>query len=516
MRLALLLITLSSLTSLACADDRPPAADRPPNVLWLIAENIGPDLGCYGYPTVRTPNLDRFAAAGQRYELAFATAPICSPSRSAFLTGVYQTQIDAQNHSSHFLLDIDAGNTLPESVVPLPLLLRDAGYFPANIERMDGEFIGTGKVELNFDVGGEPLRPVPTVRPGAGPRKEQNAENSARLYAGTQWEELKDNQPFFAQVNLPVVERRGNGGWACSAAEPWLGQTHPETTSPDDVVLAPYTPDTPIVRRDWAGYIDAVNAVDARSGAILDRLAADGLAENTIVIFFGDNGRLEHRGHGWCYDSGDRVPLIVRWPHALDPPAGYEPGGVSDRLVSLLDLPATTLAIAGRELPEGMPSRVFLGDEPGEPREVVFSARDRHDEVAARIRSVRSRRWRYIRNFTPDVTVMSLHRYKEAFYPVVKELRRLHAAGKLQPPAAALMRSRMPIEELYDTEADPFEIANLAGDPEHAETLRRMRTHLDEWIARYGDTGLRPEHPEVLHWWRDAMDKRFGTPDWAD
>ena len=233
---------------------------------------------------------------------------------------------------------------------PLPHRLRAAGYFTANIATMAGRRVGTGKTDLNFEVEGPVLR---AEEPPENPKSDSdmhNFQNSIRLYRTTEWSELKSHQPFYAQVNLPVVER-STKGWTGSQEAPWSGQSHPKRIDPAQVTLPPYYPDHPITRANWAGYLDAVCAADDRVGEILRQLSDDGLADDTVVILFADNGRLEHRGHGWCYDSGDRVPLVVRWPKTLaaSAPAEYRAGSVSDRLVSLLDLTATTLAIAGVE-----------------------------------------------------------------------------------------------------------------------------------------------------------------------
>jgi N-sulfoglucosamine sulfohydrolase len=508
--LTLVTLLVWSAAAAIAAESGPPA--KRPNILWIVAENIGPDLGCYGHPLVHTPHLDRLAAQGMRYELAFATAPICSPSRSAFMTGMYQTTIGAHNHRGHRSPGLDDHFRLPTGVRPLPHRLRDAGYFTANISTIAGKFVGTGKTDLNFEVEGEVLRPQDKT-PANAQRESvlHNFNNSVRLFQATEWNALPDHRPFYAQVNLPTVERGDGRGWVASAANPWYGQTHPARVDRSKVTLPPYYPDDAALREDWAGYLDAVGGVDTRVGEILARLERDGLADDTVVIFFGDNGRLEHRGLGWCYDSGDRVPLIVRWPKNLPAPPNYRAGSTSRQLISLLDLTATTLAIAGVPKPAGMQSRVFLGAQVDPAREVVFSARDRHDEAVQRIRAVRTARYRYVRNFMPERPFMALHRYKDARYPVVPLLRSLHAAGQLTGPPLALMAPRLPDEELYDTERDPHEIENLAGSssPEHQRILRAMRGTLDTWIVETADQGHVPESPAVLAYWHDTMEKLF-------
>lgn len=481
---------------------------------------MGPDLGCYGAPLAQTPHLDRLAREGMRYRLAFSTAPMCSPSRSAFMTGMYKTAIGAHNHRSHRHDHF----RLPDGVRPITHWLRDAGYYTANIRTMDGRQVGTAKTDLNFEVEGEPLRNTPgdqTRRARASKdgvdANLQNVENEVRLFHTDNWADLKQRQPFFAQVNLPTVER-SRDGWTGSKANPAFGaQIHPERIDPAKVIVPPYYPDHPVTRKDWAGYLDAVCAVDDRAGEILKKLAADGLADDTVVIFFADNGRLEHRGHGWCYDSGDRVPLIIRWPKNFPAPPQYRAGSVSEQLISLLDLTATTLNLAGVKKPGGMQSRAFLGGNAAAPRTVVFSARDRHDEAVQRIRAARSTRYRYIRNFMPEFPLSALHRYKEACYPVVPLLRELRAQRKLTGPPLALMAPRLPDEELYDLETDPYEIRNLASSrkPEHQRVLMEMRGALNQWIETTNDQGRTPEPAGQLRQWVERMDQWFGTPAWA-
>jgi len=487
-----------------------------PNILWVIVENIGPDLGCYGQPLVKTPHIDQFAAEGIRYRLAFSTAPMCSPSRSAFMTGMYQTAIGAHNHRGHRTPGVDDHFHLPPDVQPITHRLRAAGYVTANIVTLAGKRVGTGKTDLNFEVEGPVLCPE---EPPASAKTESvlhNFQNSVRLFEATEWSELKSHQPFFAQVNLPVVERSSKG-WISSQEAPWSGQSHPKRIDPAQVTLPPYYPDQSITREDWAGYLDAVCGVDDRVGEILKRLGDDGLADDTVVILFADNGRLEHRGHGWCYDSGDRVPLVIRWPQAFaaSAPNQYRAGSVSDRLVSLLDLTATTLAIAGIKKPLGMHSQVFLGPDAEPPRAFVFSARDRHDEAVQRVRAVRTARYRYIRNFMPQRPLMAMHRYKDACYSVVPLLRQLYKEGKLDAIQKALMAPRLPDEELYDLDSDPYEIKNLATspDPEHQHVLKQLRAELERWIEETKDQGRYAEPRAMIDYWTRQMHERFGTPE---
>ena len=519
----------AGLISAVKADDariaRPKA--RRPNILWLIADNIGPDLGCYGAPLVRTPHVDRLAAQGMRYTRAFSTAPICAPSRSAFMSGMYATTIDAQHMRSHRHDHFH----LPEGVRPITHWLIEAGYYTANIRTLDSKTVGTCKIDLNFEVEGPVLR-----RTAADKRRRQEAEkapeggtvdsrvldieNEIRLFHTDRWADLKQHQPFFAQVNFPIAERpgreRGPGsGWVGSKHAPAFGtQVHPAVVDPDRVTLPPYYPDHTIARQDWAGYLDCICGLDQRVGEILNRLEADGLADDTIVIFFADQGRIEVRGIGWCYDQGNHVPLVIRWPKNHAPPPAYARGAVDEQLVSLLDLAATTLAFAGLKKPAGMQGRVFLGPDARPPRRHVFTHRDRHDEVVQRIRSVRTDRYRYIRNFIPQRPFLFFHAHKEAMYPVVPLLRELHKEGKLNAVQEKLLAPRMPDEELYDLENDPYEINNLAvsADPEHRRVLQQLRDVLDGWIEETDDQGRRLEPPELVQQWIKVMYDRWGGP----
>lgn len=442
-------------------------AEKRPNVLWIIAEDMGPELGCYGDKLVYTPNLDRLAAEGVRYAHAFTTGPVCSASRSAFMTGMYQTTLGAHNHRSHR----DDGFPLPEGVRLLTDWIREAGYFTANVVQIAPGLRCTGKTDWNF---------TPPARP----------------FDGNRWDDLKTRQPFFAQVNFPEAHR---GFKHC--------KEHP--VNPDRVKLPPYYPDHPIARADWAMYLETINVLDQKVGRVLRKLEEDGLAESTVVIFFGDHGRCMVRGKQWCYDSGLRVPLIIRWPKGFPAPPQHKPGTVDERLIAAIDVSATTLAIAGVARPAKMEGRVFLGAEADPPRQYVFGARDRCDETVFRIRTVRDRRYRYIRNFMPERPFLQINRYKEASYPMIPLMRKLHAQGKLTPLQEVLMAPSRPAEELYDLENDPYEIHNLAGSPEHEEVLARMRRALEEWIDETGDQGRSPEPPEVVKPWEDKMKKIY-------
>lgn len=439
-----------------------------PNILWLIAEDFSAHLGCYGTKDVSTPNLDRLAAEGMRFTRAFATGAVCSASRSAFMTGMYQTTIGAHNHRSHR----DDGHGLPAGVKVLTDWLREAGYFTANVQTFPAgtNLRGSGKTDWNFAYAGKP-------------------------FDSAQWADLKARQPFYAQVNFQETHR--NPEELRKTGRAFRG---PRQADPAKVELPPYYPDTPETRADWAAYLDDASELDRKIGRVLAQLESDGLADSTIVVFMGDHGQAHVRGKQWCYDSGLGIPLIIRWPKDFPVPAGFTPRRVSDQIVEALDVTATTLALAGVPKPAKMQGRVLFGARAEPPRSYAFGARDRCDETVFRIRTVRDARYRYIRNFTPERPFLQQNRYKETAYPMIAVMRRLHAEGKLDAVQAALLAPTMPAEELYDTAADPHEIRNLAAstDPEHRAALGRLRTVLEQWLAETDDQGRFPEPPDVL------------------
>lgn len=446
----ILILALSLWTSAATAADRP-------NVLWLVAEDLGPELGCYGAKQVSTPNLDRLASQGVRYTRAYTTAPVCSASRSAFMTGMYQTTIGAHNHRSHR----DDGYHAPAGVRVIPDRMRDAGYLTANVRDLPPGFgfSGTGKTDWNFQREGD------------------------RFDAG-RWADLKGHQPFFAQINFQETHR------------PFRA---PVKADPAKVDIPPYYPDHPVTRKDYAAYLDAVTELDRKVGLILDQLDADGLSENTLVVFMGDHGQAHVRGKQFCYEEGLHIPLLIRWPKSQTPPAGYKPGTVDARFIEAIDLAPTFLDLAGVAPPAGMQGRILFGPNAGPVREYVFGARDRCDETVFRLRTVRDARYRYIRNFTPERPFLQPNQYKERSYPVWNLLKELDAEGKLTPAQKALTAPSMPAEEFYDLDTDPHEVHNLANstDPAHRATLVRLRGVLERWIVETDDKGRDLEPPAL-------------------
>ena len=406
------------------------------------------------------------------------------------MLGMYQGTTDTHHMRSHR----DDNFKLPAGIRPITHRLKDAGYFTANITHIGDEETGTGKLDLNF-------------------------VNEGKLYDSAQWDDLKDNQPFFAQINLPeaeydIYDRKS----AEKERVPWVGEEwHPKIATEKNVTPPPYYPDHPVSRQEWARYLNSISGADIRVGKIMTQLKKDGMNDDTVVIFFSDNGRLTARGIHWPFDQGLRVPLIVR--DAKNFPvlsAKEKPGVVSDRVVSLMDLTATTLAIAGIKRPNGMQSRVFLGKEADPPRKFAFAARDRIDETVVRMRSVHDQQYHYIRNFTAGAGFETLNRYKEKCFLVKPLMRKLKAQGKLTGPALQLMQP-FPEEMLFHVASDPHEIQDLAqsNEPQHLLALQRLRVAMETWIIESGDRGHIPESPEVVAPFLKEMHDWFGTPDWA-
>jgi len=435
------------------------AADAPrPNILWLISEDTSPDLACYGNPLVKTPNLDKLARDGALFRNAFATAPVCSAVRSGFMTGMYQTSIGAHQHRSH------RGDhyTLPDPVEVITQYFRRAGYFTCNCAGLTYKKLG--KTDWNFTPKGN-------------------------AFEGTDWSGRKPNQPFFAQMNFSLTHRTFK-----------RDERHP--IDPDTVELPPYYPDHPITRRDWANYLESLQLLDTQIGVALTWLEKEGLADNTIVVYFGDHGRPHVRGKQWLYEGGIHIPLIVRWPGHI------EPGTVVDDLVSTVDFAPTFLSLAGIKPPKHLQGHSFLGRKPKQ-RACIFAARDRCDETADRIRCVRSRRYKYIRNYHPDRPYTQFNAYKKLQYPVLTLMQVLHQQGRLTPEQARFMAPTRPAEELYDLEHDPFEVHNVADDPEYKRVLKDHRRKLDEWVKATKDQGETPEDPNVVAHWQDHMAEHF-------
>ncbi len=424
-----------------------------PNILWIIVDDMSANFSTYGETLIETPHVDRLARNGVRFTNAYVTAPVCSPNRSAFITGMYQTSIGAHHHrSGRGELKIN----LPDGIRPVPELFQEAGYYTAITRWPDRDRTSPGKTDYNF-------------------------EWDRAMYDGPDWSRREPGQPFFAQIHLPGGKHRGGALKSFDAISARVEKLLGSKTDPAEVKLPPYYPDDPVIRRDWAAYLDSVRLTDKFVGDIVQRLKHEGDYEDTVVLFMTDHGISHARGKQFLYDEGLHVPLVIAGP-------AIEPGQVREDLVEHIDIAALSLGLAGIEIPRYMQSRDILSKD-YEERTAIFAARDRCDETVDHMRAVRTKRYKYIRNFLPDRPHLQPNRYKDG-KDILKALRKAHAAGTLNRTQEGLLFApSRPKEELYDLAVDPFEVRNLADDPKHQAQLKTLRKRLDEWIERTNDHG---------------------------
>ncbi len=418
------------------------AAEKP-NILWIVAEDINPHLGCYGDTNATTPNLDRFAAQALRYRTCWSAAPVCAPARTALISGVYPTSTGAEHMRSLV--------PAPATLRPYPQLLRDQGYYCVNNSKQDYNLEFAGKL---WD------------------------ESSGKAH----YRNRQPGQPFFAAFNIELTHESRI-------------RKRPHTLShdPGSMRLPAYHPDTPEVRHDWAQYYDNITAMDAVFGQRLKELDEAGLGEDTIVFFYGDNGGGMPRSKRWLYDSGLRVPLIIRVPQKFKhlAPADFKPGAETGRLVSFVDFAPTLLSLAGAPPPAWMQGEAFMGGHPAPARKYLFGFRGRMDERFDMVRSARNDRYVYIRNYLPHL-VYGRHLDYMFQTPTTRVWKELYDQGKLEPPQTLFWQTKPP-EELYDSEADPDEVRNLAGSPRVERVLAELRGALREHLMKTRDLGFLTE-----------------------
>ena len=440
------------------AADTPPVAR--PNILWISVEDISPDLGCYGDKHAVTPTIDRLAEEGVRFTRCFTHAGVCAPSRSGLITGCYPPSIGTHH--------MRCKGVTPDFVKCFPEYLRQAGYYCTN----------NVKTDYQFDV------------PATAWDENSNKAD---------WRGRDRGQPFFSVINFTTTHESQIRD-PSPATKKLVDKLSPEQRhDPAKMIVPPFYPDTPIVRRDIANYYDNITAVDGQVAGVLKKLEEDGLADDTIVWFWGDHGRGMPRYKRWLYDTGLHVPLIVyvpeKWRQHVRPDNAdaLKPGSTIDDLTAFVDFAPTVLSLAGLPKQEHFQGQAFFGPHRAEkPRDHVYGHRDRMDETYDLIRTVRDKRFRYVRNFMPWQPYSQDIAYMNEM-PTMQEWRRLHAAGELTGPQADWFRKQKPVEELYDTEADPYEINNLAHDPRLVITLERLRLRLEGWMREIGDVGLIPE-----------------------
>lgn len=398
------------------------AQDRP-NILWINCDDLGTELGCYGNPDVKTPNIDRIAAQGIRFSRAYANASVCSASRSSQITGMYPSAINLLNHRTMEKRPLSG-------VTPTVMqLFQDAGYFCSNgwAHNMNKP----GKEDYNF--------------------------SGKNFFDGTDWNQRKSGQPFFAQVQIHEPHRV-------------FVEDEANPVNPLKVTLPGCYPDHPIIRADWALYLESVQIADKRVGIVLDRLEKEGLLENTIIFLFGDHGRPHLRDKQWLYEGGLKIPVIARYPK-------YFKGGKTRKdLISLVDVTVSSLAFANLEVPDHMHGKDVLG---GEKRDYVLGFRQRCGDAPDDIRSITDGRYKLIWNREPERPYMQLTSYKKAQYPAFTLYNVLHKKGELSSPYNLFMAKSRPDYEFYDLKKDPDELNNLVNNPKFAKRLFKLKGVLE-------------------------------------
>jgi arylsulfatase A-like enzyme len=430
-----------------------------PNILWIYIEDMSPWIGCYGDPVNKnaTPTIDSLASGGVRFSRCYVPAPVCSPCRSALITGAYQTTTGIHNHRSS--RSEEGAIYLPKGITTIPELFQKAGYQTFN----------TGKDDYNFVY-----------------KREDLYEKTDKKNKFAAWQSLTKDKPFFGQIQL-------SGGK--SKVKSLKNKVNPDRLTPP-----PYFPNTPLFRELKAHHYNTIRKTDTDTKMILDNLKADGLLEKTIIFWFTDHGDNQSlRAKQFCTEAGTHVPLIITGPHNA-----LKAGTVREEPISALDIPATSLAMAGITIPKYFDGKNLFSTD-YRPRTYVISSRDRCDYTIDRIRTVRTEHYRYIRNFMTDRPLLQ-PQYRDN-RDSAKALRKGHAEGTLPKLVDNIFFGPRPAEELYDLRNDPDEINNLAVNPAFKKELQRHRKILNDWIKETDDKGQYPESDaglrEVLNQWKD-------------
>ncbi|MEQ6120633.1 sulfatase-like hydrolase/transferase [Reichenbachiella sp. MALMAid0571] len=438
--------------------------DRP-NILWISVEDISPNLGCYGDSFAKTPVLDKLAKGGVRYTNAIASSPVCAAARSAIITGMYASSQGTQH--------MRCKGRLPEGFKFYPQVMREAGYFCTNNEKTDYN-LPHSPGEIWDELGND-----------------------------AHWRNRKDkSQPFFSIFNLGITHES-----SINSKEKHDLKTKdlPKElrADPKKLILPPYFPDTPKVRELWARHYDNIAMMDILVGNILKQLEEDGLAENTIILYFSDHGTGVPRHKRWMYDSGLKVPMIAYAPKKYQHLLTGKPGTATDELISFIDLAPTAIHLTGATIPANMHGRAFLGENLKPERAYAYSTRDRMDERYDMQRSVRSKYFKYIRyyeSYKPYTQYMNTPEKGD----IMKEIRKAHANGTLPADGAHMMALTKPDEELFDLRNDPDELTNLANDPNYSHILKEMREAHNRWSDNTKDSGLIPE--TIIRSWESKYD----------
>lgn len=456
-----------------------------PNILWLVAEDLGPYLPSFGDSTVQTPNLSRLAAEGVCYDHVFSPSPVCAPSRAAIATGMYPTHIGANhmrtgpwyasnipeevvnNYGENMPKGINAYEAVPEAGVKMMSeLLREAGYYCSNNAKQDYQFRAT---QTAWD------------------------ESSREAH----WRNRSEGQPFFSIFNFEVTHE--SRIWAKAEDSLWIDENL-------DIPIPPYLPDTEVGKKDVRRMYSNIKEMDHQVGEILKQLEEDGLLEQTIIFWYADHGGPLPRQKRLMYDSGLRVPMIIRFPQA------QLGGSRDDQLVSFIDFAPTVFSLTGIEPPVHLDGKAFLGQYKAEnPRKYIHAAADRFDGLYDTNRGVRDKQYKYIKYYEPEKPMLLQVKYREQM-AIMQELHRLKASGELTEAQAQWFRETKPQEELFDVNNDPHELNNLANDPALKEKLEELRVECERWVNSFEDTGLMPETALLEKLWPEGKAPTIEMP----
>ena len=450
--------------------------EKPLNIIWISCEDIGPILSTYGNKAIKTPNIDRIAAEGVKYTNAYSTVGVCAPSRFSIITGMYPARLGAHNmrtgNHNNFKFPEDvfhkinkgildtSGKNVPEYEVVTPSYvkafteyLRAENYYCVNDDKCDYQF---------------------------------NAPFTAwdDVFGGGTYKNAPKDAPFFYVKNHYISHE----------SRIWLRKDKPLTVNPEEVTIPAYYPDIPIVRNDIARKYSNIEALDKEVGQLLDQLEADGVLDNSIIFFWSDHGGNLLRQKRAVGNSGLHVPLLIRYPD------GYRAGEIDDRLVSLMDLGPTVMSLLGIKPPQHLDGRAFAGKYEQAPRKLIFGSADRFDESTDMQRSVLDGRYVYVKNFMPELPLIYRNKYREQI-PMNAKLIALNQEKKLKGNASYIFMDTKPLEEFYDLQNDPYEVNNLANDPNYATKIKGYRKALKDWQLEIEDKGFVPEHDLIEMFW---------------
>jgi len=456
------------------------STDEKLNVIWISCEDMGPVLGTYGVNEISTPNIDELAEQGVKYTNAYSTVGVCAPSRFSIITGMYPARLGAHNmRSGNFYTYKDpdkltykqnkgvvdkSGENVPEYEVVTPAnvkvfteYLRNENYYCVNNNKCDYQF---------------------------------NSPFTAwdEVSGNISYKDRPENTPFFYVKNLMVTHE----------SRIWLRKDEPITVDKNILKIPAYYPDIPEVRNDIAIKYSNIQEMDRQVGEIISDLKNDNLLDKTIIFFWSDHGGNLLRQKRAVGNSGLKVPLIVRFPD------GYRSGEVDDRIVSLMDLGPTTMSLLGIKPPLFLDGKAFLGKFKTKPRSYAFGSADRFDESTDMQRSVIDGRYVYIKNFMPELPLIYRNKYREQV-SMNKKIIQMSNDNELIGDSKYIFMKTKQEEELYDLKYDPYEVNNIANNPDYKDKLIELRDALKSWQNEIDDKGFTNESELINEFWPNMI-----------